>query len=157
MSPSMEACIAEYATLPTPPLPTPSPLSPWLSLLPQIPSPPLPPPTADSPTYANASLDHQSDRIEEFLEDELPPRKGYFYCSYIEIPDVWESSTAAPRLTGGHRVDYRRQDTQDIYAVIEDTQTGRLGHLATALGQIQALQARDQTHAGDREGAGSSA
>ncbi|GKB37615.1 hypothetical protein Tco_0882557 [Tanacetum coccineum] len=40
MSPSMEACIAEYATAHTPP----SPLSPWTSPLPHIPSPPLPPP-----------------------------------------------------------------------------------------------------------------
>ncbi|GKD37147.1 hypothetical protein Tco_1257354 [Tanacetum coccineum] len=31
------------------------------------------------------------------------------------------------------------------------------GQLSAALGQIQALQARDQTHAGDREGTGSSA
>ncbi|GKG13351.1 hypothetical protein Tco_0350311, partial [Tanacetum coccineum] len=31
------------------------------------------------------------------------------------------------------------------------------GQLLAALGQIQALQARDQTHAGDREAAGSSA
>ncbi|GJR09020.1 hypothetical protein Tco_0791672 [Tanacetum coccineum] len=94
----------------------------------------------------------------------------------------------------------QEQDTQDIYAVIEDTQdrqtqiyqrvdilaedrqfhyeTARLldkealvsreawahsiglsmaGQLSAALGQIQALQARDQTHAGDREGAASTA
>ncbi|GKG21635.1 hypothetical protein Tco_0384230, partial [Tanacetum coccineum] len=31
------------------------------------------------------------------------------------------------------------------------------GQLSTALGQIQALQARDHTHADDPEGAGSSA
>ncbi|GKE11668.1 hypothetical protein Tco_1415219 [Tanacetum coccineum] len=74
----------------------------------------------------------------------------------------------------------QEQDTQDIYGIIEDTydrqtriyqrvdilaedkqfhnKTARLlGELSTALGQIQALQARDQTHADDREGAGSSA
>nr|GFC98992.1 hypothetical protein [Tanacetum cinerariifolium] len=38
------------------------------------------------------------------------------------------------------------QDTQDIYG----------GHLATALGEIRALQAREQARAGTPEGAGSS-
>nr|GFA69034.1 hypothetical protein [Tanacetum cinerariifolium] len=63
----------------------------------------------------------------------------------------------------------QEQDTQDIYGVIEDTQgrqteifqrvealvddsqyhyeTGRLGHLATTLGEIRALQAREQARA----------
>ncbi|GJR87638.1 hypothetical protein Tco_0211649 [Tanacetum coccineum] len=60
----------------------------------------------------------------------------------------------------------QEQDTQDIYAVIEDAQdrdTGPTlgcritGHLATALGKIQALQARDQARADAPEGTGSSA
>ncbi|GJU88706.1 hypothetical protein Tco_1301129 [Tanacetum coccineum] len=68
MSPSMEARIAEYVAVPTPPSPPPSPLSPWTSPLPQIPSPslhvsspplPLPPPTVDSPTYAEAPLGYR--------------------------------------------------------------------------------------------------
>ncbi|GKE12694.1 hypothetical protein Tco_1416245 [Tanacetum coccineum] len=179
--------------------------------------------------------------------------------------EAGESSTAAPRPTGGHRIYYgfigtmdaktirqkaeeasyrirdvwvdpteavkevasttlegvnarvtelvavQEQDTQDDYAVIEDTQDRQTqlvsreawahsirlslavhyelqaymthtqmqdyhiasqeslmttlithisllqGQLSAALGQIQALQARDQTHADDREGAGSSA
>nr|GFA59855.1 reverse transcriptase domain-containing protein [Tanacetum cinerariifolium] len=72
----------------------------------------------------------------------------------------------------------QEQDTQDIYGVIEDAQgrqtelfqrvktlvddsryhyeTGRLGHLVTALGEIQALQAREQARACAPEGAGSS-
>nr|GFC32889.1 hypothetical protein [Tanacetum cinerariifolium] len=72
----------------------------------------------------------------------------------------------------------QEQDTQDIYGVMEDTQgmqteifqrvealvddsqyhyeTGRLGHLAMALGEIRALQAREQAHAGAPEGASSS-
>nr|GEZ99048.1 hypothetical protein [Tanacetum cinerariifolium] len=72
----------------------------------------------------------------------------------------------------------QEQDTQDIYGVIEHTQgrqteifqrvealvddsqyhyeTGRLGHLAMALGEIRALQAREQARAGAPEGAGSS-
>nr|GFC58631.1 hypothetical protein [Tanacetum cinerariifolium] len=59
----------------------------------------------------------------------------------------------------------QEQDTQDIYGVMEDTQ-GRqteifqrveaLGHLATALGEIRALQAREQARAGAPEGASSS-
>ncbi|GKD46270.1 hypothetical protein Tco_1270915 [Tanacetum coccineum] len=60
----------------------------------------------------------------------------------------------------------QEQDTQDVYVVIEDTQDRHtqlfqrvdgLGQLSATLGQIQALQARGQTHADDREGAGSSA
>ncbi|GKE15832.1 hypothetical protein Tco_1423409 [Tanacetum coccineum] len=79
----------------------------------------------------------------------------------------------------------QEQDTQDVYAVIEDTQdrqtqlfqrvdglvedgqfhyeTARLldqealGQLSATLRQIQALQARGQTHADDREGAASTA
>ncbi|GJW81746.1 hypothetical protein Tco_0145721 [Tanacetum coccineum] len=63
----------------------------------------------------------------------------------------------------------QEQDTQDIYAVIEDTQDRQTqlsqrvdisslhGQLSAALGQIQALQARDQSHADDPEGASSSA
>ncbi|GJR72230.1 hypothetical protein Tco_0084595 [Tanacetum coccineum] len=60
----------------------------------------------------------------------------------------------------------QEQDTHDVYALIEDTQdrqtqlfqsVDRLGQLSAALGQVQALQARDQTHADDPEGAGSSA
>nr|GEX89137.1 hypothetical protein [Tanacetum cinerariifolium] len=72
----------------------------------------------------------------------------------------------------------QEQDTQDIYGVMQDAQgrqtkifqrvealvddsqyhyeTGRLGHLVMALGEIQALQAREQARAGAPEGAGSS-
>ncbi|GJY24466.1 hypothetical protein Tco_0398124 [Tanacetum coccineum] len=65
----------------------------------------------------------------------------------------------------------QEKDTQDIYVVIEDTQDRQTqlfqrvdglvsslqGQLLVALGQIQALQARDQTHADDREGVASTA
>ncbi|GJR56747.1 putative reverse transcriptase domain-containing protein, partial [Tanacetum coccineum] len=162
MSPSMEACIVEYVATPTPPSPPPSLLSPWSSPLPQIPSPPLPPPPS--------SL-------------HLPPPVP------TSLPnEVGESSTAASRPTGGHKTDYgfivtldaeircqrfeEEQDTQDIYAVIEDDHEALVsreawahsmglssaisllqGQLSAALGQIHALQARDQTHADDPEGA----
>nr|GFA15381.1 hypothetical protein [Tanacetum cinerariifolium] len=58
----------------------------------------------------------------------------------------------------------QEQDTQDIYRVMEDTQvtlTTQLsslhGHLAMALGEIRALQAREQARASAPEGASSSA
>nr|GEX65763.1 hypothetical protein [Tanacetum cinerariifolium] len=93
-----------------------------------------------------------------------------------ETPDVAEEEA----LTTLERVNTRvtelaavqEQNTQDIYGVMEDTQgrqtkifqrvkalvddsqyhyeTGRLGHLATALGEIRALQAREQAHAASR-------
>ncbi|GJW79917.1 putative reverse transcriptase domain-containing protein [Tanacetum coccineum] len=304
MSPSMEARIAEYAAAPTPPSPPPSPLSPWSPPLPQIPSPPLPPPPSSlhlpppvptslplpssplPPLPASLFIPPPVDRREDIPEAELPPRKRLCLTAPTSRYEVGESSTAAPRPTGGHRADYgfigtmdaeirrqraeevgygirdvwaveevalttlegvnarvtelaavQEQDTQDVYAVIEDTQdrqtqlfqsvdglvedrhfhyeTARLldrealisreawahsvglssavhyelqayrthtqmqdyriasqeslmttliaqvsslqGQLSAALGQIQALQARDQTHADDHEGAGSSA
>ncbi|GKF91643.1 hypothetical protein Tco_0275344, partial [Tanacetum coccineum] len=54
---------------------------------------------------------------------------------------------------------------QDYHIASQESLTATLiahvltlhGQLLTALGQIQALQARDQTHAGDHKGAGSSA
>ncbi|GKB95481.1 hypothetical protein Tco_0981618 [Tanacetum coccineum] len=64
MRASMEARIVEYASTATPPLPPPSLLSPWSSLLPQFPSPPLPlpsPPT--SPIYAEAPLGYKAAMI----------------------------------------------------------------------------------------------
>ncbi|GKB32174.1 hypothetical protein Tco_0871575 [Tanacetum coccineum] len=211
MSPSIEACIAEYAVAPTPPSPPPSPLSPWSSLLPQIPLPPLSPlpsslhlplpvptslPLPSSPLpplpaslFIPPPIDHKVD----IPEVELPPCKRLCLTTPTLRYEVGESSTAAPRPTRGHRVDYgfistleaktRRQRVKEvgygimdvwvdpIEAVEEDRQTqlsqrvdvlieDRQFHhetLLAALGQIQALQARDQTHADDPEGAGSSA
>ncbi|GJV22212.1 hypothetical protein Tco_1371232 [Tanacetum coccineum] len=300
---------AEVERLLALPIPPPSPLSPWSSPLPQIPSPPLPPPPSSLhlPPHVPTSLPLPSsplpplpaslfipppvDRREDIPEAELPPHKRLCPTAPTSRYEVGESSTAAPRPTGGHRADYgfigtmdaeirrqraeevgygirdvwvdpteaveevapttlegvnarvtelaavQEQDTQDVYAVIEDAQdrqtqlsqrvdvlvedrqfhyeTARLldqealvsreawahsvglssavhyelqayrthtqmqdyriasqeslmttliaqvsslqGQLSAALGQIQALQARDQTHADDREGAGSSA
>ncbi|GJS80881.1 hypothetical protein Tco_0747422 [Tanacetum coccineum] len=276
--------VKRLLALPIPP----SLLSPWSSPLPQIPSPPLPPPPSSlhlpplvptslplpssplPPLPASLSIPPPVDRREDTPEAELPPRKRLCLTTPTSRNEVGESSTAAPRPTGGHRADYgfidtmdaeirrqraeevgygirdvwvdpteaveevalttlegvnarvtelaavQEQDTQDIYAVIEDGQdrqtqlsqrvdvltedrqfhyeTARLldqealayrthtqiqdyriasqesltatliahisllqGQLSAALGQIQALQARDQTHADDPEGAGSSA
>ncbi|GKA90678.1 putative reverse transcriptase domain-containing protein [Tanacetum coccineum] len=95
MSPSMEACIAEYVAAPTPPSPPPSPLSPWSSPLPQIPSPPLPPPPSSlhlplpvptslplqlsplPPLPASLLIPPLVDRRENISEAELPHRKRY--------------------------------------------------------------------------------
>ncbi|GJS84175.1 hypothetical protein Tco_0750716 [Tanacetum coccineum] len=267
------------------PLPPPVPAS-----LP-LPSPPLPPlPSSPLPPLPDSLFIPPVDRREDIPEAELPPRKRLCLTTPASRYEVGESSTAVPRPTGGHRVDYgfigtmeaearrqraeavgygirdtwvdpretaeevapvtlegvntrvtelaavQEQDTQDIYAVIEDTQdrqtqihqtvealvddrqyhyeTARLldqealvsreawahsmglssavhyelqgyrthtwmqdhrinaqesqiaaltaqvsslqGHLATALGEIRALQAREQARAGAPEGTGSS-
>ncbi|GJT85246.1 hypothetical protein Tco_1066963 [Tanacetum coccineum] len=106
-------------------------------MLPSSPLPPLPPSLFIPPV----------DRREDTSEAQLPSRKRLCLTALTSMYNVGESSTAAPRPTGGHRVDYgfigtldtesRRQrakavgygirdtweqDTQDIYAVIEDTQ-----------------------------------
>ncbi|GJT42834.1 hypothetical protein Tco_0951549 [Tanacetum coccineum] len=121
MLPSMEARIAEYAAAPTPPLPPPSLLSPWSSPLPQIPSPPLPPPPSSlhlpppvptslplplSPLPASLFIPPPVDHREDVPEAELPPRKRLCLTAPTSRYEVGKSSTAAPRPTGGHRVDY---------------------------------------------------
>ncbi|GKD21397.1 hypothetical protein Tco_1223100 [Tanacetum coccineum] len=205
MSPSIEACIAEYAAAPAPSSPPPSPLSPWSSPLPYIPSPPLlplpsslhlPPPVPTSlplpsslllPLPASLFIQQPVDHREDILEAELPPHKrlclialtsraeevGY---SIRDDPTEAVEEVAPTTLEGVNaRVTelaaVQEQDTQDIYAMIEDTQDRQTqlfqrvdglvsslqGQLSAALGRIQALQARDQTQADDPEGAGSSA
>ncbi|GKA39859.1 hypothetical protein Tco_0732452 [Tanacetum coccineum] len=272
-----------FKTAPTPaeverllalPIPPPSPLSPWLSPLPQIPSPPLPPPPSSLhlPPHVPTSLPLPSsplpplpaslfipppvDRREDIPEAELPPRKRLCLTALTSraeevgygIRDVWVDpreavEELAPTTLEGvnarvtELAAVQEQDTHDIYAVIEDTQDRQTqlfqrvdglvedrqfhqetallldqealasreawahsvglssavhyelqayrthtqmqdyriasqeslmttliaqvsslqGQLSAALGQIQALQARDQTHADDPEGAGSSA
>ncbi|GKC63418.1 hypothetical protein Tco_1096016 [Tanacetum coccineum] len=190
MSPSMEARIAEYVTAPPPP----SPLSPSLPSLPQIPSQPLPPPLSSlhlpppiptslplpssplPPLPVSLFIPPPIDCREDIPEAELPLHKRLCSTAPTSRYEVRESSTAAPRPTGGHRADYgffgtmgaeircqraeevsygirnvwvdptevveevapttlegvsarvtelaavQEQDTQDIYAVIEDTQ-----------------------------------
>ncbi|GJY10938.1 hypothetical protein Tco_0379123 [Tanacetum coccineum] len=105
MSPSMEACI-----IPLPPLP---PLPSSLHLPPPVPtSLPLPssllPPLPDS-----LFIPPPVDRREDILEAELPPRKRLCLTSPTSRYEVKEHSTATPRPTRGHRVDYRFIDTTD--------------------------------------------
>nr|GFA30562.1 hypothetical protein [Tanacetum cinerariifolium] len=109
----------------------------------------------------------------------LPPRKR---LSIVHCPryEVGESSVAAiARPIKGRRADYgfvdsveaeiRRRRAEDIGYGIRDTwidprdvaeeealTTFEGGYLATALGEIRALQAREQARAGAPEGAGSS-
>ncbi|GJV79641.1 putative reverse transcriptase domain-containing protein [Tanacetum coccineum] len=127
MSPSMEARIAEYVAAPTPP----SPLSPWSSPLPHIPSPPLPPPPSSlhlpppvptllplpasplPPLPASLFIPPPVDRMEDIPEAELPPHKRLCLTAPISRYEVGESSTAAPRPTGGHRANYGFISTMD--------------------------------------------
>ncbi|GKC23362.1 hypothetical protein Tco_1025512, partial [Tanacetum coccineum] len=106
-------------------------------------------------------------------EAELPPRKRLCSTAPTSRYEVGESSTAAPRPTGGHRADYRLvEDGQFHYETarlldreayvsreawahsvgLSSAVSSLQGQLSAALGQIQALQARDQTHADDHEG-----
>ncbi|GKB89058.1 putative reverse transcriptase domain-containing protein [Tanacetum coccineum] len=195
MSPSMEARIAEYVVAPTPPLPPPSPLSPWSSPLPQIPSPPLPPPPSSlhlpppvptslplpssllPPLPASLFIPPLVDLREDIPKAELPPRKRLCPTAPTLRYEARESSTTAPRPTGGHRADYgfigtmdaeiKRQRAEEVGRGIRDVWvdpaetveevSSLQGQLSAALGQIQALQARDQTRADDPEGAASTA
>ncbi|GKE11361.1 hypothetical protein Tco_1414912, partial [Tanacetum coccineum] len=93
MSPSMEACIAEYVATPTPPSPPQSPLSPWSHPLPHIPSSPLPPPPSSlhlplpvpkllplpssplPPLPASLFIPPLVDYREDIPKAELPPHK----------------------------------------------------------------------------------
>ncbi|GKD03146.1 hypothetical protein Tco_1178120, partial [Tanacetum coccineum] len=91
MSPSMEARITEYAALPTPPLPLPSPLSPCPTYAeaplgyraaeirigassPPVPAS-LPLPSSLLPPLPPSLFIPPVDRKEDIPEDELPPRK----------------------------------------------------------------------------------
>ncbi|GJW33086.1 hypothetical protein Tco_0053118, partial [Tanacetum coccineum] len=136
---------------PSPPLPPPPsslhlpPHVPTSLPLPSSPLPPLP---------ASLFIPPPVDRREDTPEAELPPRKRLCLTALTSRYEVGESSTAAPRPTGGHGINYgdvwvdlkeaveevasmtfegvnarvtklvavQEQDTQDVYAMIEDTQ-----------------------------------
>ncbi|GJR60419.1 hypothetical protein Tco_1502581 [Tanacetum coccineum] len=157
MSPSIEARIAEYAVAPTPPSPPPSPLSPWSSPLPHIPSPPLPPlpssplpplPSSPLPPLPDSLFIPPVDRKEDIPEAELPPRKRLCLTTPTLRYEVGESSTAVPRPTGGRR---------DALIEALTAQVSSLqGHLAMALGEIRALQAKEQARTDAPEGTSSS-
>nr|GFB86204.1 hypothetical protein [Tanacetum cinerariifolium] len=110
----------------------------------------------------------------DFVEAEIRRQRaediGYgIRDTWIDLRDVAEEEAVTTLKRVNTRVTelaaVQEQDTQDIYGVMEDPQ-GRqteifqrveaLGHLATALGEIRALQAREQARAGAPEGASSS-
>ncbi|GKE46968.1 hypothetical protein Tco_1478226, partial [Tanacetum coccineum] len=85
------------------------------------PSPPLPPPPSSlhlpphvpislplpsSPLPASLFIPSSVDRREDTPEAELPPRKRLCLTALTSRYEVEESSTAAPRLAGGHGIDY---------------------------------------------------
>ncbi|GKD13716.1 hypothetical protein Tco_1198123, partial [Tanacetum coccineum] len=130
------------------PIPPPSPLSPWSSPLPHIPSPPLPAPPSSLhlpppvPTSlplpssplpllpASLSLPPPVDHREDTPEAELPPCKRLCLTTPTSRNEVGESSTTAPRPTGGHKADYgfivtldaeiRRQRAEEVGYGIRD-------------------------------------
>ncbi|GJR19454.1 hypothetical protein Tco_0967981 [Tanacetum coccineum] len=177
MSPSMEARIAEYAVAPAPPSPPPSPLSPWSPPLPQILSPPLPPPPSSlhlpppvptslplpssplPPLSASLFIPPPVDRREDVPEAKLPPRKRLCLTAPTSRADYGFIGTtdAEIRRQRAEEVGYGIRDVWVDPTEVVDEVSSLQGQLSAALGQIQALQARDQTHADDPEGAGSSA
>nr|GEV22925.1 hypothetical protein [Tanacetum cinerariifolium] len=139
---------AEFERLLALPIPPPSPLTLLSSPLPQIPSPPLPPPPSSLhlpphvpisvplpfspllPLPASLSIPSPVDHREDTSEAELPPRKRE--VSY-GIRDVWVDPTetvekVAPTTLEGvnarvtELAAVQEQDTQDMCAVIKDTQ-----------------------------------
>ncbi|GKE59753.1 hypothetical protein Tco_1510120, partial [Tanacetum coccineum] len=131
MPPSMEARIAEYAAAPIPPSPPPSLLSPWSPPLSQIPLPLLPPPPSSlhlsppvptslplpssplPPLLVSLFLPPPVNCREDILEAELPPCNRLCSAAPTSRYEVGESSTAAPRPTGGHGSNYRFIGTMD--------------------------------------------
>ncbi|GKB37097.1 hypothetical protein Tco_0882039 [Tanacetum coccineum] len=124
---------AEVERLLALPILPPSPLTLLSSLLPQIPLPPLPTPPSSLhlpppiPTSLPLPLSPLPplpaslfippvDHKEETSEAELPPRKRLCLTALTSRYEVGESSTAAPRPTGGHRVDYGFIGTLDAEA-----------------------------------------
>ncbi|GKA15176.1 hypothetical protein Tco_0694923 [Tanacetum coccineum] len=125
-----------------------SPLPPPVPTLLPLPSPPLPPlPPSLLPLLPDLLFIPPVDRMEDISEAELPPRKRLCLTTPASRYKVGESSTAIPRPIGDTWVDPRKtteeiapvtlkgvntrvteltavqeQDTQEICAVIEDTQ-----------------------------------
>ncbi|GKA59035.1 hypothetical protein Tco_0758348, partial [Tanacetum coccineum] len=157
--------------IPLPPLPPP-PSS--LHLPPPVPTS-LPLPSSLLPTLpVLLFIPPPVDCREDITEAELPPHKRLCLTAptsrdvLVDPTEVVEE-VASTTLEGVNaRVTelavVQEQDTHDIYVMIENTQDRQtqlfqsvdgLGQLSAALGQIQALQARDQTHADDHVGAAS--
>ncbi|GKF19288.1 hypothetical protein Tco_0067926 [Tanacetum coccineum] len=120
MSPSMEVRIAEYAAAPAPPSLPPSPLSPWYEV------------GESSTATPRPTRGHRADYGFISTTDAEIKRRRAEEVGY-GIRDVWVDPTKAVEEVASttlERVNARvtelaavqEQDTQDVYAVIEDTQ-----------------------------------
>ncbi|GKD04707.1 reverse transcriptase domain-containing protein, partial [Tanacetum coccineum] len=159
--------------IPSPPLPLPlsslhlPPPIPTSLPLPSSPLPPLP---------ASLFIPPPVDRREDTPEAELPPCKRLCLTTLTSRYEVGESLTTAPRPAEDHGIDYgfigtldaetryqrakedHRIDAHDSLIAALTAQVSSLqGHLATTLGEIRALQARDQVRADAPEGTASTA
>ncbi|GJV71324.1 hypothetical protein Tco_1491319 [Tanacetum coccineum] len=84
-----------------------------MDLPPQVPTS-LPLPSSPlQPLPCSLFIPPSIDRREDIHEAELPPRKRLCLTALTSRYEVRESSTAAPRPTGGHRVDYGLIGTMD--------------------------------------------
>ncbi|GJV93345.1 hypothetical protein Tco_1541158 [Tanacetum coccineum] len=102
---------------PSPPLPPPPSslhLPPHVPTSLPLPSSPLPPLPAS--LFIPPPVDHR----EDIPEAELPPRKRLCLTALTSRYEVGESSTAAPRPTGGHRIDYGFIGTLDAETRFDD-------------------------------------
>ncbi|GKE32862.1 hypothetical protein Tco_1452184 [Tanacetum coccineum] len=166
MSLSMEARIAEYATAPTPLSPPPSPLSPRavrIRLRASLPSthhplhpssPHLPPPVPTSlplpssplrPLPASLFIPPPVDRREDITKAELPPCKRLCPTAPTLRYEVGESSTTAPRPTGGHRAGYGFIDTMDA-KIRRQRALGMFGLSSAVHYELQAYRTHTQMH-----------
>ncbi|GKE27994.1 hypothetical protein Tco_1443378, partial [Tanacetum coccineum] len=155
--------------IPSPPLPPP----PSLHLPPPVPTSLLLPSSPLPPLPALLFIPPPIDRKEDVPETELPPYKRLCPTASISRYEVRESLTAAPRPSVGlssavhyelqayrthnQMQDYRITSQESLMTTLIAQVSSLQGQLSAALGQIQALQARDQTHTDDPKGAGSSA
>ncbi|GKE07252.1 hypothetical protein Tco_1399270 [Tanacetum coccineum] len=153
---------AEIPSLPLPPPPSSLHLPPNVHTSLPLPSSLLP------PLPASLFIPPLVDRREDILEAELPPHKRLCSTAPTSRHEVRESLTAASRPTGDltEAVEevapmtlegVNTRVTELVIVQEKDTQVSSLhGQLSAALGHIQALQARDQTHVDDHEGASTS-
>nr|GFA00615.1 hypothetical protein [Tanacetum cinerariifolium] len=125
-------------------------------------------PSGDDADEKDEDQDEDDDDEEEehpALADSIPPPPALRVTARIffgpQPPTLSFTKEDLERVTELAAV--QEQNTQDIYGVMEDTQatlTTQISslqrHLVTALGEIRALQAREQARAGAPEGAGSS-
>ncbi|GKB47842.1 putative reverse transcriptase domain-containing protein, partial [Tanacetum coccineum] len=144
-----------------------SPLPPPIPASLPLPSPPLPPlPSSPLPPLPDSLSIPPVERREDIPKAKLPPRKRLCLTTPASRYEVGKSSIAVPRPTGGHRVDYGFIGIQDLHLdvgspyqctrVTDTALTAQVsslqGHLATALGEIRALQAREQARVDVPEG-----